>query len=199
MTILENEALRFAKRYYSYCINIRTAKEELDKRLFSILNAKDKVAFLNVLRTETGIKADKHKQDCKNPTCNVDNNYQIALFAIDQELENISSNYITKVETNDKITGAERAELHEKINKVLEQLSELKKGQQENIIGHQIVFEEIDSLREYFDLGKKNWTQLVKGKLFDLAAQNLLERAVVPIIYQTIVGSMDSGYFTLPQ
>lgn len=187
--LLEDEAVTYSKYFANKTISIRIGKEELDKRLVNIINKKDKVAFLYVLRKETHKRCKEH-EGCTNPTCKMDKNYQTALFVIDQELEYLESALSKEQEPKDKISIEERVELKNKISQVLDELNKLGMGQQ-------IVFEEIESLKEHFELGKKDWTQLLKGKLMDFVLQGLIEKAAVPMIYQAIVGSVEAGFFVL--
>jgi Ca2+-binding EF-hand superfamily protein len=71
-------------------------------------------------------------------------------------------------------------EVDKRIDEVLENLATLKDGQE-------IIFEEIEELKElYTRLNKKNWGQIVKGKLIDLALAKLIENDTVTYIYETL-------------
>jgi hypothetical protein len=48
------------------------------------------------------------------------------------------------------------------------------------------LFEEINSLKDNFNIGKRNWFQLLKGKLIDLTVEKVLEKTVVEEIYKTL-------------
>jgi hypothetical protein len=54
-------------------------------------------------------------------------------------------------------------------------------------------------LKEHLDLNKKNWSQLVKGKLIDAAVGFGLEKVVVTGLYQVITQSIKVDRFILPQ
>ena len=60
--------------------------------------------------------------------------------------------------------------------------------------GQQIIFDELDELKEYLNLGKKNWFQLLKGKLFDLTVSKTLEETVIKGVYETL----SDGFKDLP-
>ena len=64
-----------------------------------------------------------------------------------------------------------------------EVLAELKKVG----IGQEILFEELQELKElYSKLNKKNWGQIVKGKLIDLALSKLVENDTISYIYEKL-------------
>ena len=60
--------------------------------------------------------------------------------------------------------------------------------------GQQIIFDELDELKEHLNLGKKNWFQLLKGKLFDLTVSITLEETVIKGVYETL----SDGFKDLP-
>ena len=60
--------------------------------------------------------------------------------------------------------------------------------------GQQIIFDELDELKEHLNLGKKNWFQLLKGKLFDLTVSITLEETVIKGVYETL----SDGFEDLP-
>lgn len=53
--------------------------------------------------------------------------------------------------------------------------------------GQQIIFDELDELRKlYSTLNKKNWGQLVKGKIVDLGLSQIINRDTMKMIYEHI-------------
>lgn len=56
-------------------------------------------------------------------------------------------------------------------------------------LGQEILFEELLELKElYGKLNKKNWSQIVKGKIVDLALAKLIENDTVKYIYEKLTG-----------
>lgn len=56
--------------------------------------------------------------------------------------------------------------------------------------GQEIVFDEINELRSlYTKLSKRSWSQLLKGKLVDLAVDKALSIEVVKSIYEHLTDS----------
>jgi hypothetical protein len=73
-----------------------------------------------------------------------------------------------------------REEINSKVDEIIETLTKLGYGQE-------IIFDEIQELKElYTTLNKKNWGQVVKGKLVDLALAKLIENDTVKYIYETL-------------
>lgn len=68
-------------------------------------------------------------------------------------------------------------EINSKIDEILEKLRKLGYGQE-------IIFDEIEELKDlYVHLNKKNWGQVVKGKLVDLVLAKLIEKDTLDYIY----------------
>lgn len=72
------------------------------------------------------------------------------------------------------------AEMSAKLDAIKEELNK-------NNLGHEILFDELQELKElYTTLNKKNWGQLLKGKLVDIAIGKLVDNATLALIYEAI-------------
>lgn len=70
--------------------------------------------------------------------------------------------------------------INDKVDEIIEKLKKLGYGQE-------IIFDEIQELKElYGKLNKKNWGQVVKGKLVDLALAKLVENDTISYIYEKL-------------
>jgi hypothetical protein len=71
-------------------------------------------------------------------------------------------------------------EIDEKVDEIIEKLTKLGYGQE-------IIFDEILELKElYITLNKKNWGQVVKGKIVDLSLSKLIENDTLSYIYEKL-------------
>lgn len=71
-------------------------------------------------------------------------------------------------------------EINERVDEIIEKLTKLGYGQE-------IIFDEIQELKElYTTLNKKNWGQVVKGKIVDLALSKLIENDTLSYIYEKL-------------
>ena len=120
----------------------------------------------------------EHKKTCDKVNCGTSKEKETGLFVIDQEIEVISQSYEYKPKYLDEFSSEQKSELHNSLNKIKEKLTKLGFGQQ-------IIFDELDELKEHLNLGKKNWFQLLKGKLFDLTVSKALEESIIKEIYET--------------
>lgn len=71
-------------------------------------------------------------------------------------------------------------EINKKIDEIIQELTKLGYGQE-------IIFDEIQELKDlYKTLNKKNWGQIVKGKLVDLALAKFIENDTLKFIYEKL-------------
>lgn len=83
-------------------------------------------------------------------------------------------------ENYENVNGSQD-EINQKIDEIMSKLAKLGFGQE-------IIFDEIEELKNlYPNLSKKNWGQIVKGKLIDLALSKLIDNDTVEYIYKTLV------------
>src|SRR5690606_13117616 len=75
----------------------------------------------------------------------------------------------------------QESEVNKKIDLVLFQLEKLGFGQE-------IIFSEIEELRGLSKkLNKKTWSQVIKGKVMDLALSEIISKEVAKFIYESLV------------
>ena len=73
---------------------------------------------------------------------------------------------------------------HEELNRRLDEITERlnKLG-----LGQEIIFDELQELRDlYLKLNTKTWTQLLKGKLLDLALAKIIENDTISYLYEKL-------------
>ncbi len=93
---------------------------------------------------------------------------------VEEKLEKYSENYNDITNDSSEI-GRAIAHIKEKLNKL---------G-----LGQEIIFNEIDELKDlYAKLNKKNFGQILKGKLLDLALAKVVENDTIGFIYHEITG-----------
>lgn len=191
MNVIEKEALEYAEyEFFNGELNstIDSLSRELATKLYSLKRKKDKLFFLNILREKVLIQKLEHEKTCNNVNCVISQQKEKGLFVIDQQVEEISESYEYQSKHSDEFSSEQKSELHNALNKIKDKLTELGFGQQ-------IIFDEMDELKEHLNLGKKNWFQLLKGKLFDLTVSKALEKTIVNEIYKTL----SKGFDNLPE
>ncbi|WP_281335956.1 hypothetical protein [Flavobacterium eburneipallidum] len=92
------------------------------------------------------------------------------------------ASYIERKEKRNK-NNKTKSELDKKLDNIIDHLTKLGHGQE-------IIFNEIDELRELqYNLPKKSWAQLLKGKLIDLALSKVISTETASSVYEYLVNS----------
>ncbi|UGU15426.1 hypothetical protein LS482_17300 [Sinomicrobium kalidii] len=179
MNIVEKEADRFFNRLYrnGKVNNLENLKDHITTKLYDFNRDRDKLDFLKIIRQKSVEDKEEHMKNCSG--CGYDEERDIGIFAIDQEIDKINRFYSYQPKTEDEFSVEQESELHNKLNDILEKLE--KQG-----FGQQIIFDEIEDLKNHFNLGKKNWFQLLKGKVVDLTLKKVLDKTIVQEIYDQL-------------
>lgn len=181
MNIVEKEAHTHFKRLYSsgQIASLENLKSNITTKLYDFNRDRDKLDFLKTLRTLTTEDVKKHIDSCPNKGCGYEEKRELGIFVIDQEIEAINEYFKYVPKSKNQFSEEEESNLQNKLNEILEKLDKQADGQE-------IIFEEIEELKNHFNLGKKNWLQLFKGKLFDLSSTKIIEKTLVDDIINTI-------------
>jgi len=179
MNIIEKEANRFYSNLYrnGKVNNLENLKDIITTKLYDFNRDRDKLDFLKIIRHKSVIDKEEHMKKCSG--CSYGEEREIGIFAIDQEIDDINSLYVYEAKSDNQFSVEEETELHNKLNDILDKLE--KQG-----FGQEIIFEEIEDLKNHFNLGKKNWFQLFKGKVFDLTLKKVIEKTFAQEIYNKL-------------
>lgn len=175
MNIVEQEALKIYRSLYrnGKVNDVENLTNFVESKLYSFKRDRDKLDFLKILRQKSVEDLEQHMKTCSG--CGIEKDKKSGIFVLDQEIDQINKYYSFEPNDNDKFTPKEESETHEKLNKIIDQLNKLGLGQE-------IIFNEIEELKSHFDLGKKNWYQLFKGKLIELVTEKAIDETVIKIV-----------------
>ena len=116
---------------------------------------KYRAIFLTIVLCEVEEKESKHSYDCRTPNWSLHRDFRIVVFTLTQKLER-------RIEADKPSLEDENIfSLREQLI-IIQILEDLKNDFNDLKLGHKVLFKEIDSLKQHFDLGKKDWSQLVK-------------------------------------
>ena len=179
MNIIEKQAQEFYQ--YSFLSGVNTLenlKSRLDTKLYNFNRDRDKLDFLKILKVSSSEDVEEHmSRGCNG--CGYEEPRNLAIFAIEQEIESINRYYTFEPKSDEAFSSTEESSLHSKLNDILDKLE--KQG-----FGQEIIFEEIEELKNHFNLGKKTWFQLLKGKLIEMTIESVLEKTVAQEIYSNL-------------
>jgi len=180
MNLIETLAKEFVEDLFltDYILDMEILKQRLETKLSVFRRNKDKLDFLKILITETRNNIIEHERTCTNPNCGYEKDKNLGIFLMQQEIDYINETYIFIPKSDDQFTVEEETSLHCKLNEILDRLN--KQG-----LGQEILFDEIESLKNHFNLGKKTWLQLAYGKMISVTGEKMIEESISKeIIYQ---------------
>lgn len=169
MSKVEEIAKDFAFDFNNNSYSVEAVQDILDEKLRVFRKDGDKLIFLRYLRERT-IK-DKLKHEEKGPCpewCGTHKEKENALFILDQEIAAINKYFEPEIPLENRFTSEEENNLFSTLNEMLRNFDELKAG-------HAVLFNEIDDLKQHFNLDRKSWTDLAAGRVFRLAKAGVLE------------------------
>jgi hypothetical protein len=178
MNIIETQARHFF-RDYDHCNTDKEQKSSLEDKLYLFKRDRDKLDFLKTLHQEIKIDIQKHESKCNKEDCHYATDKEFGIFLINQEIDSINEYYTFEPKNEDKFSTEEETSLHIKLNEIIDRLNK-------QDLGQEILFEEIESLKNHFNLGKKTWFQLLKGKMIDVTIEKGIELTVVAGIYEQL-------------
>lgn len=176
MHYINKRAERFVQNYVSGQISdpeevVNEAKTEL----YNIDSELDKITFLRVVLEDNAKELKDHHLHCNNGVnCQTDYDRESVSYFLTQEL-----NKLGIITNNDQFTIEEKEVVESRLDKVLSDLQSLKDGQQ-------IIYEELNSLKELFILGKKTWVQLLLGKTREMVISGVISETVSKEIVSVI-------------
>jgi len=183
MNIIEKEADTFFRfELYNGVDSLSGIKSIITSKLYDFNCDRDKLDFLRIIYEKTIEAKKKHPQNC---TCSFDKSRNTGLFAIEQEIDSINSYYTYIAKSEDSFTIIQESKLRTMLNEMAENLKKLGCGQE-------IIFDEIDELKSHFNLGKHNWFQLVKGKLFDIGLAYGVEKLILEGMYTDLAKEVEN-------
>lgn len=167
-------------------------KEVISKAKLELLNIDssiDKLTFLKIILETNARKLEEHLPTCSDKSsCQIDYSRESITYYLTQELNRLGIRT-----NNDQFTFEEKKIIESKLSELLTDIKGLKDGQQ---IIYDDLLEEIESLKELFILGKRNWFQLLVGKASEMVAGGIISETVSKEIIKAI-GEVFSNAFKL--
>ena len=185
MTIPELQAKEFAEDFFNAGKpnTIENLKDRLDNKLYLFRKDKDQLDFLKVLYNEIIRDIEKHESVCKKTDCTFREDKANGFFLIQQEVDEINNRFVFEPNNEDRFSTDDEISLHNKLNGIIENLKRQELGQE-------VLYEEIESMKNHFGLGKKTWFQLLKVKIVDVAIDKVIEEAIVKQIYDALADGL---------
>ncbi|MFZ1787473.1 MAG: hypothetical protein WAT92_04145 [Saprospiraceae bacterium] len=185
ISIIEKQAIDFEKVWFrdGQIQSIEALKKDLDSKLLIFRRNEDRLSFFKTLLSETTNRLQKHEETCTKVNCTYSQVRNLGIFLISQEIDFIMENLPSGSAPDDKFSFNEEVSIINKLNEILDRLNK-------QDLGQEILFNEIDSLKNHFNLGKKVWYQLAIGKIASVTSDKILEDTIANDIISLINESL---------
>jgi predicted CopG family antitoxin len=186
MNIIKEQANDFLGRTSHSSGQYNDYMAKVISKLYDFKKDRYKIEFLHYLMQSFKEEEVEHEVHCKNPkTCTESKFYRQILFLLTEELEDIKKNT-----DEDPFYEKDKSEINDKLDDILAQFQTLKNGQE---IIYEDLSQELNSMKEYFFLDRKTWSQLFIGKLTTMVSSGIITQTVS----KEIVKMIEDGHNTL--
>jgi hypothetical protein len=182
MNIIQQQAAYFYKYEFDEDKSYEDFIQSVRLQLHEYRKEPHKLEFVDHLMTLLKKDYDKHLTTCSYPkekgTCPTNFKYENCLFFIQNERDEIIEN-LQGIE----FTMPERNDINESLQKIIADLELIKMGQE---LTYDDLVDELNELKEFYFLNKKNWSQMLIGKLLEMVASGVISEATSKAIVATI-------------
>lgn len=180
MTIIEKFARESIQNNIEYGIDdYKDSITKIKAKTYDFDNTLDKIKFLSLHIDAVNKIYNEHLPKCNNPEeCDTNFQCESLLYYLRQEVGKYGVNV-----NEDTFTVEEKLVAEDKLDKILNEIEELK-------LGHQIIYDdltnEISELKELYFLGKKKWHQMLAGKIVDMTVSGLVSETLSKQIIESL-------------
>lgn len=134
-----------------------------------------------------GIKLKKHHEDVEIIKYLENAGYVSAIHTLGSSSAQLTTQGKLYVEEKRKVKSTNYNNINDSSSEIYEKIDEIFKHLQKLGLGQEIIYEELEELKElYSKLNKKNWGQVLKGKLIDLGLSQLINLDTMKFIYKEL-------------
>ncbi|MEP4095749.1 hypothetical protein [Reichenbachiella sp.] len=164
-------------------------KNDLESNLYKFDFDSDKLVYLNELFRLLEIARSIHLKTCSNPgDCPDDQFFKKAKFDVRRKIQSLSEQGFLSDEyaPSDPMDAEEIDVLNDKLDEILSRLNKIELAQE---FTYNDIVNEFDELRELMPtVGRKKTGQILKGILFELAIQQIIDPKTLKLVYQLFTG-----------
>lgn len=174
---IQRKAIQIVDHYLSHGIGdpkklIGIVRNEL----YEINSDKDKLLLLTTVLEANDAEYNKHLKVCTNKTgCSTNQDHEQVAYYLGQELTDLG------IEVDeDAFTREEKSQANEVLDAILQEIKDLKDGQQ---LIYDDLIKEIEELKNWYILGKKKWSVLCANQIGGAVASGVIAEATAkPIL-----------------
>jgi hypothetical protein len=183
MDIVKNRANEYANRIYIWSgyIDPDEVIQNVNAEVYKIRPQADKIKYLTTFLERNSKSLQEHEIKCiKKGDCELETNLHTIAYFLNQELETLG----VIIDSN-AFSSEEKLNLENRLDGLLKDNEQLRNGQE-------ILFNELQELKNLFYLGKKNWWQLLLGKTGEMVAGGIIGETLSKQIVEALKPSIKS-------
>lgn len=190
MNLIQNQADKFYLYKYRESNNYEEFIQELRWQLNEYHKDSHKLEFIDFIIHLLKTNYEKHLETCRfkdgdRLKCSQNEGYENSLFFAQNEKDKI-----LEIISPEEFNFTERESVSKQLGQILESLNKIELGQE---ITYDDLSKEFESMKEYFYLEKKPWSQMFVGKLSEMVAAGVISETVS----KDIIDLVNSSYNNL--
>lgn len=181
MNIIKEQAEDFMRMnsYSKYTMKYTEYMDMIRSYLYNYQKDSYKLDFLYVVESFFVRKQEEHAKKCRDPkTCQENKFYRNILFLLNNEIEE-KRKYIT----DESFSQDDKINFNDKLEEILEKMQTLENGQE---IIYEDLSKELNEMKEFYFLNKKNWSEMFVGKLSMMIGSGIISETVSKDIVEII-------------
>lgn len=180
MDIVEKISKNFIEDNFLYGgWNNESLIEKIRGKLYDFDSKIAKIKFLSLFVCDANELYLKHYNVCnEKDECETNFQYESLIYYLKQELERLDI-----IVNEDTFTLSEKLDVESKLDEILKNFDELKKGQE---IIYEDLLKEIEELKSMLFLGKRKWHQLLLGKFTEMTLSGIISETVSKQIIENV-------------
>lgn len=172
MNFAEQRADDIKRRYIANGLGeIERLKSKIKENLYEFIDDSDRILYLNIIAESNQQGYEKHLKVCTDiNVCHINKDHEHLAYFINKQL------YELGIQINeDMFTAEEKQSAEDKLDKLMNELEEIKLSQ---TVTFEYLFNEMEELKKHFYLGKKKWKELFIGKGIEMTLSGIISETV---------------------
>lgn len=173
MNLIQEQASEFYRdsAYVYRHTDYKPFIESVRSNLYEYRKIAHKIEFIDTLINRMKQEYDEHLLVCKFPlTCDKNKFYKNSLFFLQEEVDDLEQQL-----PSTEFSRTQKQETVMALNTLIADLNTLKAGQQ---VTYEDLMQEFKDLRDFLYLDKANFTQLLLGKITEMAAGGIVSETI---------------------
>jgi hypothetical protein len=181
MNIIQSQAENFYSIHYNDGGDYDDFISELKSELYKYRKIPHRLEFVEYILFKLKMGSDLHLIECSardKTKCSTNINYENALFFVQNEKEELLEQMLPS-----DFNNIEKENTNRNLQEIIADINLIKLGQE---LTYDDFIKEFNELKDLYYLNKKNWTQLLIGKLTEMTASGIISETICKQIVESV-------------